>query len=504
MASGFARNSVYASVTGLSITLGNFLSSILVARLLGVEGTGVVAYMIWLVATVVVVADLGITICLSRYLPELRACGHEPTADSLAAFLIWPFAISGIVAPLILVPLSAFLIADPAIGKAGPSATLWGLVGLCCITQSFASFGIAYLQGMQQFQRAALLSVLSLLVLLVSVSIGCLAVGPIGALCGYSASNLVLAITCVGVVRRDRRVTPALKARVLKYARYNWATAIVVAFVFSRLELFFLDQFQGSKAVALFSVGLTLSSLATQGPLLLTRGAFYYFAEQLGRADDVRVREAFVTGTRLIAFLIFPACLGAAGIMPRLLPLIYGPSFIEAVPAASILVCTAGLVAAGTMISNLLLARERNSFILWNGVIGALVATVFGITIIPIFGVLGAAYGRAIIQSALSCSGMWYVARVLRIPIPFDGLARLLAAALLCALVARMCIVSLTGPAVLPLSILAGCISYMLGVRLLKALPNSDIDRLLMWSRALPPTFGIVMSAATRVMFAYR
>jgi O-antigen/teichoic acid export membrane protein len=505
MPSSFARDSIYASLTGLCITAGNFVGGVIIAHLLGAEGLGVVSYAIWFVATVVVVADLGITLSLARYLPELRARGEEVESRCLAAFMLGPFALAGIAVPAVLIPLSALFIRMPAVGESGSSSTtLWWLTGLCCVMQAFASFGLAYLQGTQQFRRAAYLAVGSLVVLLVAITAGCLAFGAVGALGGYIVANAVPAVVCLSVVTRDRDVSLALRTRVLRYARYNWATAIVVTFVYSRLELFFLQQFQGSQAVALFSVGLTLSNLATQGPLLLTRGAFYYFAAQLGKADGNPLHQAFTTGTRFIAFLVFPTCLGAAAIMPRLLPLIYGPSFADAVPAASILVCTAGLVAAGTMISNLLLAFERNSFVLWNGIIGAIVATIFGVTLVPAFGILGAAYGRAIMQFALSCSGIWYVVNVLRMRIPFDGLTRLLAAALLCAIVARVCILSIAGSGALPVAILAGSVCYVLAVRKLKPFPARDVERLQGWMRGLPSVFGLIMSTVVRVTFDYR
>jgi O-antigen/teichoic acid export membrane protein len=501
MSSRYARNSLYASVTGLCTTLANFFGTVIIARLLGVEATGIVAYAIWLTMTIVVIADLGITITLARYLPELRARGEEQEASRLAAFLIVPFALSILIAPAVLVPLSALLLGGPALGGAGAIArSICWLTGLCCIVQAFGAFGLGYLQATQQFRWAAGLAVISLAVLLAAMTAGCLAFGTEGALGGYIASNAVPAVACLGIVKRDRAVLPALKTRVMRYARYNWATAIVVTFVYSRVELFFLQQFRGSQAVAMFSVGLTLSSLATQGPLLLTRGAFYYFAEQLGKPDEAPLRQAFTTGTRLIGFLVFPACLGSVAIMPRLLPMIYGASFADAVPATSILVCSAGVVAAGTMISNLLLANERNSFILWNGVIGAVVASIFGITLVPAFGTLGAACGRAIIQFALSCSGAWYVSKVLRIQIPFGGLARLLAAAMLSAAAARLCIIGLTGPEAMPVAILAGAATYGLGVRLLRALPVSDADRLQGWMRSLPLVLRVTMAVLLRVI----
>ena len=56
MANSFVRNSVVNAVAGIFTTLGGFLGTILVARLLGVSGTGIVAFATWAVTIAVMVA----------------------------------------------------------------------------------------------------------------------------------------------------------------------------------------------------------------------------------------------------------------------------------------------------------------------------------------------------------------------------------------------------------------------------------------------------------------
>jgi len=502
MRSSFGTNSVYAGITGLCLTLGNFVSSIIIARLLGVEDTGLVAYAIWLISAVVIVADLGITITVARYVPELRGAGDENESDRLVAALLRPFAVSAILGPILIIPAVVFCLPGSVRGS---SNLVWIVTAFGCCIQSLAAFGLVYLQATSQFRRAARRALTSFFILLVGLPIGVLILGPAGAIAAYLTSNTVCAAICFRFWGSKGRILPSLRPRVVTYARYNWVTAIVVAFVYSRLELLFLQQYQGSGATALFSVGLTLASLATQGPLLLTRGVFFYFAERVGAGDHSRVQQTMQTGTRLLAFLIFPTCLGTAAIMPSLLPTIYGKAFGQAVPAASVLVCAAGLVASQAIVSNLLLAYERNAFILWSGIGGAIAATIFGMTLVPTFGVMGAAFGRGAIQLSLWCIGVFYVVRILRIPVPLGDLGRLLIAALLCAAAARWCIMTFTGTTGLLIAIATGGIIYVAAVRIIGALPEKDLNYLRAALPGVPASLhnAIALIAKTRAPLRY-
>jgi hypothetical protein len=70
--------------------------------------------------------------------------------------------------------------------------------------------------------------------------------------------------------------------------------------------------------------------------------------------------------------------------------------------------------------------------------------------------------------------------------VPFADLGRLLLAAALCGGVARLCLVLLPGALSLPAAVLAGMVTYMAAIRVLRALPAGDIDRLRAMGRSLP------------------
>lgn len=493
MSARFAHNSAFGIVAGLATTFGSFVSTVIITRLLGPEEFGAVAFVVWLVTIITVVADLGIPATLARFLPELFGRGEADEAARLSGYLFRPFAI----ATLILLGGFTLLAASIFVTQSGrPAAFLsvspqgealiWFLVGLSCATKALAGLSVGYLQGLQQFGRVAKLTVAALVVQIVTLVAGSLLFGIPGALAGYMAGSMPLMFAAFSMVRRDVTISSALKKRVVRYSAFTWAAAVGSTFVWSRVELFFLERYWGFEAVGVFTVGLTLASLATQGPQLLTRGLLAHFSERFGQNSIDSMRRTYSVGTRLMAFLSFPICLGMAAIAPTLVPLLFGPGFVDAVPSAVILTSVSALTAVTTVGAQLVFAMERSDFVFLCNVVGMALFIIAGETAIYAFGTTGAAYSRAAIQILMIAAGSWFVSRRLGCPLPLEALGRLLVAAALCALVARITIDLVPGQIALVPAIVLGAMTYIGAVRLMHALPQSDIEQIRALVRNLP------------------
>lgn len=500
--SSFARNSALSTITGLCTALGSFASTVVVARVIGAEGTGVVLYALWLVTMAVTFTDFGVHATLSRYLPELTARGDAQAAQ-LASYLLGPY----MAVTVLVTGLFAFM------GLAGESQDritamtwqkdplIWALMGLLFLMQSMANFTMGYLRGMQRFETTALLTSTGLLVQLMAVVAGSYLFGVQGALGGYCAASLVPALLSVTVFRRKLTVDRALLARVVRFAGFAWAGALTLAFVWSRVEIFFLERSWGSEAVALFAVGLTFANLAAQGPMLLTGALLPFFSEGLGRNATAQVHDAFATGTRIIAFLLFPVCFGLAALIPVLLPLVYGPAFAGAVPAACVIVAAAAFGGAGSVGSHLIYANERSDFIFLSGTVGAALSIAAGLLVVPLYGVIGAAWARAGIHLVMVAYGFWFISNRLACPAPYGALVRIVVAAAGCAVVARLCLyVVPTALIGLPLAVTAAALTYIIGVRALRPLSDHDVARLQSLVRRLPKRLGWPMDRFLNIL----
>jgi len=499
MSRAFMRNSTFGTLAGLATTLGNFFSGLIVARVLGVEASGAVAFALWAALMTATVLGAGLPFTLSRYLPELTARGPAGAkdADGLIAFLRRPYL------ALTLAPTAALLAYAAWLWRSGivrvdiarepfSDPALVALVAIACAAQAFGEFARGMMRGLQRFDAIARITLLSTVLQVAVIGIGAAFCGVSGALFGYVIGGAVPA--AFFFARRSAADTPPidLRRRVARYAAFRWASEVANMFIWSRVEIFFLQVFWGGEAVGLFAIGLTLANLAIQGPLMLTWGLLPHFSQQFGRNALDDMRAGFATATRLLAFLVFPACIGLAAIMPEFLPALYGEAFAGAVPSSTILVASAGLAATTTVGSSLVSAMERSDVDFAIGLVGAALSVLGGLVLVRAFGLMGAASSRALTQIVVVALLSHYVLVRRGFPISVRALALLAMSASACALAARIVLIAIPGVKGLAPAILVAAIVYVAAVRVTGALPRRDIEKLRAATRHLPGSFADV------------
>lgn len=500
MSDSLAHNTLHGAIASLSVVLGGFLSNVLVARMLGVEAAGVVAFATWAITVGAMLGDLGVPGALARYLPDLGSRGLNDEANGLVRWMSRRNLAGAAVICLWFLSF-AFWTRPRASGiQTENQPAFWALVACACLLQTIAGLTNGYLRGTKNFALLARLSLASAVLQIAATIVGALLFGALGALVGAIATAIMPALMMRRILRISGEVPPELKQRVRRFALESWAGYLVTGFAWARMEVFFLHMSWGSRSVALFAASVTLANLATQGPLLLTNALLPYLSQQQRHSADRSPQATYATSMRLLAFLIFPACLGAAAIAPSLVPAIYGKDFAGAVPGAMILLCGASVTASCSVGFIYLLAMERTRFVFATGGIAALAVIVCGLTLVPTFGVMAAATARAVIQATTSVITIWYLGRYLDCPTPLPDLARIGAAALICAGVAFVCVTLVHGPAGIVVAVLAGACVYGAAARLLKILPKSDAERLSNALALLPRPMLIPAARALRLI----
>ncbi len=468
------RKTFLSALAGAATSLGGFLSMVLIARLLGVAETGAIAYAIWLTSLIVTLLDFGVHSTLARFLPQLVAGHEEKRADRLTAALFRPYAAACVVAFAGLCVYAAWPLANPSDRPASEAF----LVATLVLLQALANFALGYLRGMQRFETSAAMTVLSFGLQIACVAIGGRFWGGAGVLAGYCVGSAPLAIRAVRWLWRRHVDMRVIEPQIVRFAAFSWLGALAAAFVWSRSEVFFLQRSWGAESVGILTVGLTFSNIAAQGPLLLTGALLAFFSERVETQPLDVINKAFAAGTRMLAFLALPLGFGTAAVLPALVPLLYGSAFDSAVEPAEIVVAAAAFAASGAVGTHMMCARNRSDFIFYSNILGAALSIAAGLTVIPGYGVLGAAASRAAVQMFMLGLGLWFIARRLNCPVPFRHLARLAASAALCGVAARAVLQLVHGPLALPIAIGVGALVYWAAVRMLDALPPEDVERL--------------------------
>ncbi|MFO1115613.1 MAG: oligosaccharide flippase family protein [Beijerinckiaceae bacterium] len=494
----FARNTLNSTLAGASTALGAFLSVVVVARLLGPDGAGSVALAIWLIGTLVTICDLGLPMTVARFLPDLNARAQKDEATRFAPAFFLPLLATTALGVAICVFVSLFRPQVEAVLPITPFDNLpnhvWLGLAFLFAMQAIGNYGLGELRGRQRFDEAARLSSVSFAIQIVGVGLGAWFFGVTGAIIGYGGGSLLLAAHALRNIGYGGVVDPELRARAWRFSLASWGVGLIAAIVWSRTELAFLSHFRSPREAGLYAVANTLAQVATQAPLLMTGGLLAHFAERHAIGDQEGLKRAFESAVRFMALVTFPACFGMAALAPSLVPALFGWNFAEASGPAAVLVAAQAFGAVSAVSSALLFAAERNYVLVWTGALGAIAVLVSGFTIIPQYGLDGAVYARSAIQFAIVAASFIYIGQRLDCPTPYASVVRIMLAAAGCGFAAREIVITFPGWLGIALGVFTGALVYLALVRLLRALPQEDVGRVLDVVGKMPSWISPVLS----------
>ena len=412
-----ARSTVYNAVGSAAMLGSGFLTTIIAARMLGPQAVGLVAFATLIVSLALAVIDLGLPGAMTRYVPELKTRG-EGKADAVAAAILIPYAAFTVACSIGLY--IALRLSDINVGS--EKTLVCGLVAAAVAVQGLAAFHYGVLKGQQDFVTFAVLAVLSGTLQVAIAVVGALAYGVPGVL---AAPVIAFALPAAAALWRMRKAQSlgglTLMRRLLMFSSQTWLIYIFTTVSWSRVEIYFLRARWGDHDAGLFAAGLNLANLALQGPMFLT-GALLPYLVAKHTEDPNALAPAFRQTLTYFAMVVFPLTLGIAAIAPLLLPLIYGPGFREAIPAATILIAGNAAMAVIAIVQQFAFATERvRALLLWSATTAAL-TLVSGLTLTQTYGVLGAAWGRAGLLAG-SAVFMLILARRWGWPIPYAALS---------------------------------------------------------------------------------
>lgn len=481
---GIVKNSVLNAAAGMALLLTGFASSVVVARLLGPEANGTIAFALWMVATGSLIAELGTGISMLRILPQLAARGYDGDARrGFAAFLAWPVA----TATLWLATAAVLWLhlAGPSHGFAStPEIAL--LTGILFIVQSLGSFAKNYLIGEQQLGLFFRVSTVSAVAQLAGVATGAWFWGVPGAIAGYAIGQIPLFITTLGVLRA-RPDSCGLSPKQVASTSFLVVAEFVVAAIFlMRPEIVFLQEFRNAETVGYYAVAMSLNNLALQLPIQLTGSLVPFYASH-AEQNGTLPAEIFHTVVRNFAYLALPMSFGLAAIAEPLVTGIYGSAYRE----AGIIVTIMALGVPGTVFLQLCtqyaFAIDRQKLRLLTTTFGGVLLTAGLAVTVPFFGGEGAAVTRNLVLIAMSV----FIFRRIRIS---GGsrknalrILRIMASALVTALAALACTRLVPGVPGVLLGILAGAALYIPALRLTHAVDPVDRVTLAGLSSRVPP-----------------
>ena len=471
----FARNTALGFISGAAVTFSGFVGSAIAARLLGPDDFGVVAYVVWCVTVAVAVANMGSDVVQQRFIPNLRGGGRDDQVDGLVGAIV---RLSMAAAVVVGVVLFAYLDGPGSGALDGLSQRSQMVVIAVALTWFICwRMGDLYLfnlRGEQRFDKLARISSVSALMRVVTTVLGALLFGIPGALAGYIAATILPASRLFPLLRLKPRVDKSLRKEVVGFALMSWTIGVIGNLLFGRTQIIFLEHYTNIGTVGVFAVALTVAEMAAQLPPLILSALLPRFSEQRGQGEHDHMKRLYRTMTALMAMVMLPLCLCLAAVTPVVVPLIFGPDFGAAAAVASILLIAIAINSLGGTSLSLILSMGKNSILWISNAVGLVGVIGLGFLLIPQYGLMGAAWSRAIIQVVVILIEIICAAIQLGFSPPYRALGAIGLAAVAQGAVAYAIVLNVGGAASLLLAIPAAILTYLIAIRLLAVLRLVD------------------------------
>lgn len=383
--------------TRVVVLFGAFLVSVILARLLGPEGKGIITAVLVIPTLVVTIADLGIRQASAYFIGTKK----YPYSDIVSS-LIFLWLITSLISIIIVTGILALQYG----GKYD-----WKILAACILTIP-VNLGIQYLRGIMQGRgRIGSINKVEIIKTFLNFTILMLLVWLLGmGVLGAALTQLLMALFTLGYSIKLLLGEVQLK---LKYVHpiplqmirkgFSFAFALFVIQMNYRVDIVILEYFTTISEVGIYSVGTNLSELIWQLPAAIGLILF-------SRSANSASQQAAVERTSRLIRMVMPVLLSFGlffwAFAPWIIEFLYGADFAASGEVIRYLLPGILIMVVFKLIHSDLSGRGAPLVSLNVSVVALVVNIVLNFLLIPRMGAIGSAISSSI---SYSIAGLWFV-----------------------------------------------------------------------------------------------
>jgi len=402
---GIARKSIIGFGGQVYMLVIGLASTILVARLLGAEGKGVLAIVAAIPSLGLGVASFG----LGPALGFMAGKDHYPARELVTAAVVWSLVLGAAVGAIV------WVFRDALLGSILRGLTTLDLAVVVISLPTyyiFAFLGALFIGHGRAVAFAGIQAAYATLNLVAVIAAILLVPGSSTAVVvSLSIASALSAILSLVVYRTRFSLSPARVVAITKAATPYAAKAYAgqaSSMFFLRADVFFLNYYAGPSAVGVYSVA---TNLAEKLWLLSSPVASAVYSSITGAEREDATRLTTLT-SRALLVLNGLAAVALFGLAFLLVPFIYGAQFTDAIWYLGILLPGVVIYAVCQPYSQFFvgqLGRPGVTSVL--STVMMVLSAVLYITLIPVMGPAGAALGSTLSYSSALLGYMWLMPR---------------------------------------------------------------------------------------------
>jgi O-antigen/teichoic acid export membrane protein len=423
------RNAAVLTVATVAARVMMFALGVVLARSLGNEAYGRYSFAVALGSVLVPVADLGLTVYLTR----------EIARDRAATEAALPLLLRAKAALLVIVAAATVGITALVSGQGGP-VLIVGCVVLGALLDGSSALLYGYFRGREAMSYEASATTAAALVR----GVGGIAL----ALALQRLWPVVVWIVAVAIVQlalaawRLRRVWAPRGGAAAAAARVDWVSVGAMGLyslfvvVYLRSDSVLIGWFSDERAVGLYAAAYTLMLGAQVAPWMLSTALTPVYARTHGR-DPREFRAAWQSGIRLAVLIGLPIALVGVALAVPIMTRLYGPGFARGASVLAVVIWVCPIGAISLILQSVLRGMRRDRHL--TGVSAICAAFNVGVNLwaIPTYGIMGAAVTTVATEAINVVLLIVLMVRQRLVPAPTVPVFRTLGAGVALVLVAR-------------------------------------------------------------------
>jgi O-antigen/teichoic acid export membrane protein len=387
--------------------------SIVLARTIGPSGNGRYVLLLTLVGLTSMVVSLGLHSGITYEVSRRRW-----SVDRAFRTSYWIALVLGLAG--LLAGLGFFLLTRSTVF--GGIKTSLALLALASLPLTLAyEYGASILLARERYERYTVLLLLHAATLMLIGAGLAFPFGLSGAVIGIPASALIGAVVAgkllADEVSRDTIADSGDSlARAVRFGLQSWGANLLQQ-VNYRFDVLILGGFASAAAVGVYSVALTLTSIAWVLPqalqiVLFPRTASLDESAVSGQVTSADSDNAVARAIRHGVLLTLPAGVAVAALLVIGVPLLYGHRFHQTIALGFILLPGVLLLGVGKILGSVITGRGYPRYALYGGAVTMLLTLALYLGLIPPFDAWGAAAASSVSYAANAVVGLVFFRRV--------------------------------------------------------------------------------------------
>lgn len=474
-----AKGSAYLAILSLVSMLISTVGFIFIARTLTQTEMGVAVAFTLILGLALLISDLGFSRGLTKYVAEYRGKNMDHTRISfmgvfLKALIAGSIAIfCAVLAPVLseqILKSTEFIL---------PFQLFSVDILFACMNPTMNSL----LLGMNRVKEMAIMEVMSVSTRQI-FAVGLLlhGFGLTGYITGWVLSDLVYLILSTSLIVKSKSIKIYPVKETIPYlktlARFAWPLFIAntVMFLYTWFDRALLLAYTPLTDVAVYDVAFKAFTVLYTIPIALGNTLFPYYAEQHGRNQHENIVAGVRASTRYIALLYVPLALGLTITANSTITLFAGAQYASGDKTLAILSLFGGISSIGVALGTLLLIFEMTPTVLLINICSVGTSLALSFVMVPFLGIAGMAIVKGFSMIISLVLTIIFLRKRFSIQFDKEAIWKSWSAAIIMLVAVGLIEQIYSGRYQLPLYILVGGVVYVIALRILKAINESDMQ----------------------------